>query len=185
MHKEIIEKIKPELNKTIEFFQKELAKIRTGQASPTLVEDVLVDISGQNMSIKQLAAITCPQRRQIVIQPWDTSYLEPIEKALQKSHIGISPVVDKEIIRINLPPLTQEFRATLLKALGEKAEETKKTIRHWREEAWNEIQDKARKGEIREDDKFKGKDELQKVIDEYTKNIDELVERKTNEIQID
>ena len=185
MYKEIIEKIKPELDKTLEFFLKELAKIRTGQASPALVEDVIVDAFSEKMALKQLAAITCPQRRHIVIQPWDTSYLEPIEKALQKSHIGISPVVDKDIIRINLPPLTQEFRQTLLKVLAEKAEGTKKTIRHWREEAWNEIQDKTRKGEIREDDKFKGKDELQKVIDEYAKNIDELVERKTNEIQID
>jgi len=185
MHKEIIEKIKPELEKTIDFFSKELAKIRAGQASPTLVEDVIVDAFDQKMALKQLAAITCPDRRQIIIQPWDTSYLEPIEKALQKSQIGMSPVVDKDIIRINLPPLTQEFRQTLLKVLGEKSEDVKKTIRHWREEAWNEIQDKTRKGEIREDDKFKGKDELQKTIDEYTKKVEELVERKTNEIQID
>ena len=185
MYKEIIEKIKPELDKTLEFFSKELSKIRTGQASPALVEDVLIDAFDQKMVLKQLAAITVPDRRQIVIQPWDTSYLEPIEKALQNSQIGISPIVDKDIIRINLPPLTQEFRQMLLKVLGEKAEETKKTLRHWREEAWNEIQDKTRKGEIREDDKFRGKDELQKVIDEYTKKVDELVERKTNEIQID
>lgn len=185
MYKEIIEKIKPELDKTLEFFSKELSKIRAGQASPALVEDVGVDAFSQKMTIKQLAAITCPGRRQILIQPWDTSYLEPIEKALQNSQIDISPIVDKDIIRINLPPLTQEFRTTLLKVLAEKAEEAKKTIRHWREEAWSEIQDKTRKGEIREDDKFRGKDELQKTIDEYTKNIDELVERKTNEIQID
>ena len=184
MYKEIIEKIKPELDKALEFFSKELSKIRTGQASPALVEDVSIDAFDQKMSLKQLAAITCPDRRQIVIQPWDTSYLAPIEKALQNSHMGISPIVDNDIIRINLPPLTQEFRQTLLKVLGEKAEEAKKTIRHWREEAWNEIQDKTRKGEIREDDKFRGKEALQKFIDEYIKNIDELVERKTNEIQI-
>lgn len=185
MYQEIIQGIKPELDKAIDYFEKELVKIRTGQASPSLVEDVSVDFSGQRMALKQLAAISCPDRRLIVIQPWDTTYIKPIEQALMKSQIGLSPVVDKNLIRIQLPPLNQEFRQTLEKLLGEKLEESKQTIRRWRERAWNDIQVKARNGSIREDDKFKGKEELQKLIDEYGRKVDELTERKRNEIRLD
>ncbi|MCH7605236.1 ribosome recycling factor [Patescibacteria group bacterium] len=184
MYQEIIQRIKPELDKTIDYFTKELAKIRTGQASPSLVEDVSVDFSGQTMVLKQLAAISCPGRRLIVIQPWDATYIKPIEQALMKSQIGLNPAVDKNLIRIQLPPLTQEFRQTLEKLLGEKSEEIKQTIRRWREEAWSDIQTEARSGNIREDDKFKGKEELQKLIREYEGKIDELTERKRNEIQL-
>lgn len=185
MYKEIIEKIKPELDKAVDFFGKELAKIRTGQASPALVEDVQVNISGQLMPLKQLAGISCPERRLIVVQPWDKSYLEPIEKALQQSSLGSSPVVDKDVVRVHLPQLTQEYRQKLAKLLGEKAEDTRKTIRKWRDEAWDEIQVLTRKGEIREDDKFRAKDDLQKLVDEYGKKIDTFVERKKQEIEVE
>jgi len=183
MYKEIIDRTKLQLDKAVEFFVKELTKIRTGQATPSLVEDVGVEMYGQTMPLKKLAAISCPGRRQIVIQPWDASHVGLIEKALFKSQLGVSPVVDKELIRVNLPLLTQEFRQNLLKILGEKTEETRKTVRRWREEAWGEIQEKAREGKIREDDKFRGKEELQKVIDEYNQNIDKLTEQKKMEIQ--
>ena len=185
MYKEIVEKTKPEFEKAIEFFAKESSKIRTGQASPSLVEDVMVEMYGQKMPLKQLAAISVPERRQIAIQPWDKSHLGPIEKALQQSSLGTSPVVDKDVVRVYLPTLTQEYRQQLGKLLGEKAEDAKKIIRKWREEAWNEIQEKTRKREIREDDKFKGKEELQKLVDEYNKKIDELAERKKKEIESD
>lgn len=183
MYKEIINKIKPEFDKVVEFFKKELAKIRTGSASSSLVEDVIVEAFGQKMPVKQLASISIPERKQIVIQPWDRSYLEPIEKALFKAELGTGPVVDKDVIRINLPPLTQEYRQTLVKLILEKAEQTRQTIRKWREEAWNQIQKGVKDGTLREDDKFKGKDELQKTVDEYQKKIDEIVARKTTEVQ--
>lgn len=182
MYQEIIEKNRPEMEKVAEFFRKEMAKIRTGSISPSLIEDVQVDISGQKMSLKQVAAISSPERRQLVIQPWDTSYLKPIEKALQASSIGVSPVVEKNVVRLTLPQLTQELREGILKILSEKAEESRKTLRKWRDEAWSEIQEEARKGLIREDDKFKGKEELQKVVDKYTEEIEELGERKRKEI---
>jgi len=185
MYQEIIQGIKPEFDKAIDYFVKELVKIRTGQASPSLVEDVSVDFSGQTMPLKQLAAISCPDRRSIVIQPWDTTYIRPIEQALMKSRIGLSPVVDKNLIRIQLPPLTREFRQTLEKLLGEKSEEAKQTIRRWREGAWSDIQAEARNGNIREDDKFRGKEELQKLIDDYNQKIEELAERKKKEIMLD
>lgn len=182
MYQDIITKIKPELEKVLGFYRKEMTKIRTGIASPALIEDILVDIEGEKIALKQLAAILSPEKRQLVIQPWDRSYLGPIEKALQIASIGSSPVVEQDIIRLTLPQLTQEIRENLAKIIGEKSEEAKKTIRKWRDEAWGEIQEGNRKGEIREDDKFKGKDELQKVIDEHTKQIDEIKERKEKEI---
>lgn len=183
MYKEIISTTRAEYEKAIEFFRKELGKLRTGQASPALVEDVLVDLFSSKMTIQQLAAISCPERRQILIQPWDTSYIEPIQKALLQSQIGVSPIVDKDAIRITLPPLTQEFREKLKSILAEKAEQTRQMMRKKRDEAWGQIQEKARTGAIREDDKFKGKDELQKLIDEYQRKIDELCKRKQEEIE--
>ena len=184
MVKQILEKIKPELEKAVEFFRHELAKIRTGQASPALVEDILVDIQGQLLPLKQLAGISSPERRQILIQPWDPANIGPMEKALLKESLGVSPVVEGKSLRIILPTLTQEYRETLLHILAEKSEQTKQTLRKWRDEAWGEIQEEARAGDIREDDKFKGKEDLQKLIDEHTKKVDELVEKKKVEIAL-
>lgn len=181
MHKEIINKIKPEMDKVIAFLERELAKLRTGRASPSLVEDLVVDCFGQKFPLKQLAAISCPGPKQILIQPWDKSYIKGIVSALDKRGGG-APIVDKDAVRINLPPLTEEFRKDLLKVVSEKQEESRKTIRRWREEAWNEIQSKSREGEIREDDKFRAKDELQKLIDEYNGKIEEMGEKKKREL---
>ena len=181
-YKEIINKIKSELDKVIGFLDRELAKIRTGRASISLVEDIIADCFGKTFPLKQLGAITLSGPRQILIQPWDKSYLESIEKAIRQAGGGLNPIVDKDAIRINLSPLSEEFRKDLLRVLSEKQEEVRKTIRRWREEAWGEIQRKFKEGEIREDDKFRAKDELQDLIDEYNQKIEELGERKKKEI---
>src|SRR3989344_5002746 len=181
-YKEFIDKAKPEFDKAFKFLEQEMAKIRTSRASPVLVEDIEVNAFGSKFNIKQLAAISAPQTNQIVIQPWDTSYIEPIEKAISQSGLGMSAVVDKNVIRLNLPTLTEEYRLQLSKVLNEKAEQTKQTIRHWRENCWNAIQDAFKEKKISEDDKFRSKDELQKVIDEYSEKIKNLVEKKKNEI---
>lgn len=182
MYKEIIEKIKPELEKTLEHLKGETRKLRTGRATPSLVEDIEVNCFGSKMPLKQLAAISTSGPRQIVIQPWDDSYIQPIEEAISKSDLGASPVVDKNIIRISLPELTEDYRKELLKLLSEKKEEVRQTIRRWREEAWKEVQEKTESGEIREDDKFRAKEELQKLIDEYNQKAEEVVESKKKEI---
>lgn len=181
-YKETIERIKPDLEKTIKFFEGELQKLRTSRASPSLVEDIEVNCFGSNFPLKQLGAISSPQSNQIVIQPWDKSYLEPIEKAVAKSGLGMSAIVDKNVIRLNLPSLTEEYRQSLVKNLNEKAEQAKQTIRHWREIAWGGLQEEFREKKITEDDKFRGKDELQKMIDQYNDKIKEMVERKKQEI---
>jgi len=181
-YKEIIDKIRPEFDKAINFLERELMKLRTGRASPSLVENIIVDCFGEKFSLKQLAAISLPGSRQILVQPWDKSYIESIEKAILQSGIGMSPVVDKDVIRISLPLLSEEYRKDLLRVLSVKQEEARKTIRRWREEAWREIQERFGAGEIREDDKFRAKDELQDLIDEYNKKIGEIGERKKKEI---
>lgn len=182
MHKEIIQNIKPELDKAINFLERELTKIRTSRATPALVEDVVVDCFGQKFRLSQLAAISIPEPKQILIQPWEKSYIEGIVKALEKTGVGGSPIVDKEVIRINLPPLSEEYRKGLLRVISEKQEEAKKTVRRWREEAWDEIQTATKDGKIREDDKFRAKDELQELIEEYNKKIEELGEGKKKEV---
>jgi len=182
MYKEIIDKIKPELEKVVSFLEGELTKIRTGRASPSLVENTIVECFGEKFPLKQLAAISSQGPKQIIIQPWDKSYIEPIEKALSKSSLGTSPVVDKDLIRISLPPLSDEYRKSLLRIISEKQEESRKTIRRWREQAWDEIQEGFKNKEIREDDKFRAKDELQKLVDKYNEKIEEMVERKKKEI---
>ena len=182
-YQEIINKIRPETDKAINFLEREMAKIRTSRATPSLVEDIVVECFGQKFPLKQLAAISCPQPRQIIIQPWDKSYLESIEKALSQATLGIaSLIVDKDLIRVSLPFLTEEYRKNLLRILSEKQEEAKKTIRRWREESWKEIQKGFRDGKIREDDKFKAKDELQELVDEYNEKIEQIGEKKKNEI---
>ena len=182
-YKEIIKRIKPEMERTYGYLEKEIQKIRAGRISPSLVEDILVECFGKKLPLKQLGAISCPGPRQIVIQPWDKSYLEPIEKALSNNlSINASPIIDKDVIRLNLPSLTEESRKTLIRLLSEKQEEVRKTIRRWREEAWKEIQEKERAGEIPEDDKYRAKDELQDLIDEYNEKIEKIGEIKKKEL---
>ena len=181
-YKELVDKIKPEFEKAFKFLEQELAKIRTSRASPSLVEDVEVNAFGSKFTIKQLGAISTPQTNQIVIQPWDISYIEPIEKAISQSGLGMSCAVDKNIIRLSLPLLTQEYRDALSRNLNEKAEQIRQTIRRQRDEAWNKIQAAQKAKEITEDDKFRGKDELQKLVDEYHDKIKNLVEKKKNEL---
>lgn len=181
-YQEIIDKIKPELDKVIIFLEREVSKIRTSRANPSLAEDIEIECFGQKFPLKQLASISIAGPRQLTIQPWDKSYLEPIEKALSQASLGAAPIVDKDSIRISFPQLSEEYRKDLLNLLSTKKEESKRTIRRWREEAWHKIQEKFQEGEIREDDKFRGKDKLQELIDEYNEKIEQIGERKKKEI---
>ncbi len=180
--KEFIDKVKPEFEKSFSFLGKEIDKIRTSRATPSMVEDLQVKAFDSTFTLNQLASISCPEPNQIVIQPWDTSYIEPIQAAVSNSGLGMSASVDKNLIRLSLPMLTEEYRKSLVKVLNVKAEEGRQTLRHWREDAWNKIQKAEKEGLLSEDDKFKGKDELQKLIDEYQKKIKELIERKERDL---
>ena len=183
-YQDIIKEIRPELEKVLSYLERELQKIRTERASPSLVEDIEVDCFGQKFTLKQLAAISIPKPREIIIQPWDKSYIEDIVKALGKnSRVGVNPVVDQNSIRVNLPPLSEEFRKELMRFVSEKQEEVKRTIRGWRDEAWRQIQEGFKEGKIREDDKFKGKDGLQDLVKEFNEKIEKMGEKKKTEIE--
>jgi len=182
-YKEIIEKIRPELDKVINFLERELAKIRTSRPSVSLIDDIKVECFGQKFSLKQLGTISVPETRQILIQPWDESYIEPIVNAISRSNLNLNPVVDQKSIRIFFPPLSEEYRQDLLRILSQKREQARKTIRYWRMSAWDEIQEKFQEGEISEDDKYRGKDKLQELIDEYNEKVEKLIEKKKEEIQ--
>lgn len=183
MYEEIIKKTEPELEKAVDFVQKKLAAVRTGRASPTLVEDIKADCFGEMLPIKQLGAISVPSPRQIMIQPWDRSYIESIEKALAREASGLSPIVEGPNIIINLPSMSEELRKEMVKIIFQAEDNAKKTIRKFRDEAWSEIQEKTREGLVREDDKFRAKDKLQELVDKYNKKIDEMVERKKKELE--
>jgi len=181
-YQEIIEKIKPELDKVISYLRGELAKIRTSRPSASLLEGLEVECFGKKLSLKSLGLISLSEGQELFIQPWDASYLPAIEKAIFQSSLQASVIVEKDRIRVRFPPLSEEVRKNLGRILSQKGEEAKKTVRHWRQIVWREIQEKFSEGEITEDDKYKGKNELQKLIDEYNQRIEEMVEKKKKEI---
>lgn len=180
--KDIINQKKPEFDKILEFYKSDIASIRTGRANPSLVENIEVDYYNQKFHIKELASISAPEPRTIVIQPWDKGVVEAIGGAIRKSDLGLNPVVDGQIIRLNIPPLTEERRKEFIKLLKQKAEESRIKFRRIREDIWDRVQKMERAHEIREDEKFKAKDDLQKLIDEYNKKIEDLEKKKEGEI---
>ncbi|MDP1629642.1 MAG: ribosome-recycling factor, partial [bacterium] len=141
-----------------------------------------VDYYGVKTPLKHIAAISVQQPKTIIIQPWDKNAVIPIQSAIQKSSLNLAPAVDGQMIRINLPPLSVESRRDLIKILHQEAEQVRIAVRREREEAWREIQKLTDEGAIREDDKFRAKEELQKIIDEYNGGIEELKEKKEEEI---
>lgn len=183
MYEQIIKEIKPEMDKVLDFTVKKLGSFRTGRATPALVENIQVDCFGQMMPISQLGSISLSSARQLSIQPWDISYLPLIEKAISSEASGLSPVVVGEAVIINMPQMSEELRKEIMKSVSQVNDDAKKIVRKYRDEAWSEIQDKSREGLIREDDKFKGKDKLQDLVDEFNKKIDEIINRKKKEIE--
>lgn len=182
MVKELIEKNKEKFEKSVEFFKEEVGKIRTGRANAALVDGIMIDYYGSKSPLKQVATITVPEPRTITIAPWNRDNLINIEKAIRESQLNLNPVNDGQVIRINLPTLTEERRKELVKILNQKAEEARVGIRKGREEIWDEIQEMEKAGKIGEDDKFAGKEKLQKIVDEYNARIEEIREKKEKEI---
>jgi ribosome recycling factor len=182
MIKEIIEKKRPEIEKSLEHFKEELNQVRTGRASAALVENLLVDYYGAKSPLKQVASITVPEPRTITIAPWDKDNLVNIEKAIRESQLNLNPNNDGQVIRINIPALTEDRRKELIKVLNQKAENARIAIRKHREDAWEEIQRMEKEGKIGEDDKFSGKDKLQMLVDEYNAKIEEIRTKKEQDV---
>jgi len=166
-----------------EWLKKEISVLRTGRANPSLIENIEIECYGAKTPMKHIAAINVEDARTLRIEPWDQSLVPEIEKGIRASELGIEPVVDKKAVRIILPQLTEERRKGLLKLLGEKLERAKISLRQERDEVWSDIQAKERRGEITEDDKYRLKDELQKIIDKAHEELEKISEQKKKEIQ--
>lgn len=176
------QELKAKLERAVERLKAEVVSLRTGRASSALVENIEVDYYGAKTPLKALASISVPEPKQLVIQPWDKNALQPIEKAVRDSEIGLNPVADKDIIRLTIPELTEERRRELLKVLGRHVEDARIQIRREREEALKEVDRREKAKEISEDEKFRQKSETQKAVDEINKKIEEIGAAKEKEI---
>lgn len=182
MYQSIITEHQELFEEAVAHFSEEMSKIRTGRATPALVEHILVDYYNTRSPIKQLASVTAPEARLMVISPWDKGSLVMIEAAIREADLGVNPSNDGQVIRLTLPPLTEERRRDLVKALNRLAEEARIAIRTLREDAWKEIQNIEKEGGMSEDDKFRGKDALQEEVEKYNVRIEELRKKKEGEI---
>ncbi len=178
----VMDYLKSQMNKTIDHMNSDFAAIRTGKASPALVENIAIDYYGTATKLKELAGITTPEPRLLVIQPYDPASVHTIEKAIGASNLGITPVSDGKILRLPIPELSEERRASLTKQVQTRSEETRITIRNIRRDG-NEIVKKAQKNtEITEDDLKDMLEDIQKLTDGKIKDVDLILKQKEDEL---
>lgn len=178
VHKEAEKKMK----RTIEIYKEELMGIRAGRANPALLDKINVESYGVMTPLNQVSSISAPEPRLLVIQPWDPNIIPEIEKAILKSDLGLNPSNDGKIIRLPIPQLTEERRKELAKIVGKNAEEAKVAIRNTRREANDKIKKMEKNKEISEDEQRLAEEEVQNITDKYIREIDELTEKKEEEL---
>jgi ribosome recycling factor len=179
---EITKKAEKRMKKSLDSTKEDLDSIRTGRARPSLVENIIVDYYGSATPLQQMAKIVAPEPRQLVVEPYDKNVIENIEKAIMKENLGLTPNNDGNVIRINIPKLTEERRKELVKILHEKSEKGKVNIRNIRQNIKEELEDLEDEGEISEDNYYRGLDNLQELTDDYCDKIDDIVDKKEEEI---
>jgi ribosome recycling factor len=182
MHEEIKNQVRKRMDKSIESLNEEFKKIRSGRANASLVEDLIVEYYGNRLPLKQLASISVPEPRLIVVQPWDKGSLGDIEKAFHKSDLMLNPNNDGKVIRIAIPPLTEERRKELVKVAKGKAEEARVAIRNIRRDGNDEVKQAEKDGHVSEDDSKRSLEDIQKITDEYIDEVNKLLEGKEVEI---
>jgi ribosome recycling factor len=170
------------MKKTIKNLEEEFNNLRTGRASASLFDKIRVDYYGTPTPLNQVANISIPEARLVVIQPWDKGVMGEIEKAIQKSELSLNPANDGKVIRISIPPLTEERRKELVKHAKQIAETSRVAIRNIRRDANDELKKMEKGSEISEDDLKRGEDDIQKLTDKYVKDINEILEAKEKEI---
>lgn len=180
--KEVLHSTEDKLKKVIEFVTREFSEVRTGRASPHIVEGLHVDYYGTPTVLKQLAAITALDAHMLVIQPWDPTAIAEIEKAILKSNLGLNPSNDGKLLRLAVPPLSKERRDELVKIVHKKTEDGRVSIRTTRHEAKSLIEKLEKDKVISEDDKFRAIDELQKLVDKYIVKLEDLLKNKDKEL---
>lgn len=174
--------IKEKMDKSISVYQENLAEIRAGRANPAILNKVKVDYYGVPTPINQVAGVSIPEARLIVIQPWDASILKDIEKAILASDIGLNPNNDGKVIRLSFPELTEERRKELVKEIKKIAEDAKVSVRAIRRDAIEEARKNQKEGLLTEDDLRNAEDEIQKITDKKVEEIDNILENKEKEI---
>lgn len=182
MMDEIYVETKQGMEKTIDALKRELTRVRTGRASLSLFDGIRVDYYGTLTPLNQMASLSVPESRSITIQPWDAATLKEIEKAILKSDLDLTPSNDGKIIRISIPPLTEERRKQLVKVVHKMCEDHKIAVRNNRRDANDLLKSLRKDGDISEDDTFKAQDHVQEMTDEHTKLIDDVYKEKEKEI---
>ena len=176
--------VKPRMEKTLDFLRQEMATLRTDRAAPSVLENVICEVYGgsQKLKLVELGTITSPNPETITVQPWDASIIGEIRQSIMKANIGLTPIIDSEIIRIAVPPLSQERRQEFLKLLNKLLENVKTTIRMIRRDKMLEIRKAFDDKEISEDEKFRAEQDLQKITDEFMEKIEEMGKKKEGEL---
>ena len=182
MSKEILQQIEDKMKKTVDLMARDLTTLRAGRATPALLDKIFIDYYGTPTPINQVATISVPEPRLLVIQPWERNLVPQIEKAILKSDLGVTPASDGYLIRITIPSLTQEKRKDLVKVIQKKAEEVRVIVRNLRRDGNDQVKAAEKKGEISEDEAKRSLDEIQKKTDKYIKQIDQIAEDKQKEI---
>lgn len=183
MYQKILRNLRLKMQETQDKLAESFRLLRTGKANSALVENIIVSYYGTKVPLKQMANISIPDPNSITIQPWDNNSLGDIEQALRNSEIGLNPINDGRLIRLNLPPMTAERREELVKMLHQTAEECRIALRNLREEAWKEIKKQESQKQITEDDRYDAEKELNKLIEDFNLKINELIETKEKDLR--
>lgn len=178
----IYQETRESMDKSIDSLKNEFKRVRTGRASPSLLDGIRVEYYGTMTPLNQMASLSVPESRLITIQPWDVSVIKDIEKAILKSDLGLTPSNDGKLIRISIPPLTEEGRKQLVKVIYKKSEEHRIAVRNIRRDSNDLLKGLKKDGEISEDDAFRAQDQVQKITDKYIKLIDDVCKEKEKEI---
>ncbi len=176
--------LKGKIKEVEEWFARELNTVRTGRATSAILDTVRVESYGSKVPLNQVAGISTEDARTLRITPWDKGQIREIEKALQVASLGISVIVDEAGLRVIFPDLTAERRTALLKVVKQKSEEARVALRRARDDVWSDIQEKERTGSISKDEKFRYKDEMERLVGEANKKIDEMALKKEKEIGV-
>jgi ribosome recycling factor len=178
----ILDQTKNKMTAALEHFKNDLKNIRTGRANPGMVEQILVEVYGSSMRLKDVASITVPESRQLLITPFDPQNASVIAKSIEKANIGFKPIVDGHTVRIGIPPMTEELRKKMAKICHEEKEKAKVSIRNIRREANEAVRKQKADGEIAEDMMKKWEKNIQELTDKFCKEVDDLAEKKEKEI---
>ncbi|MCG8472231.1 MAG: ribosome recycling factor [Desulfobacterales bacterium] len=177
-----LDETRERMEKTMGALDKEMGRVRTGRASANMLDSVRVDYYGTLTPLNQMASVSVPEPRLLVIQPWDATALKEIEKGILKANIGLTPSSDGKLIRISVPPLTEERRKEIVKLVNKTCEDHKVAVRNIRRDSNETLKGLKKDGDISEDEQFKGQDQVQKITDEYVGKIDAVFKEKEKEI---